>query len=143
VTFFLSAVGTGLQDAQANTFVASVKAAHRWLAVIHASYMIGCLVGPLVATAIASNRPQSWALFYSIPLGLGVLNLMLVWLSFRGDILLRKSAVGDVENEETSRARTAWNEMKETIGNKTVWLLSLFYFFYLGVGITIGGKLDP
>ena len=29
--------------------------------------------------------------------------------------------------------------MRETAAQKEVWLLSLFYFFYLGMGITLGG----
>lgn len=40
VTFFLVAVGQAYNDTHANTFVAGVKGAHRWLAVIHASYMV-------------------------------------------------------------------------------------------------------
>ena len=39
-TFFLVAVGAAYNDTQANTFVATVKGAHRWLAVIHASFMV-------------------------------------------------------------------------------------------------------
>ena len=39
-TFFLVAIGQAYNDTHANTFVAGVKGAHRWLAVIHASYMV-------------------------------------------------------------------------------------------------------
>ena len=68
------------QDSQANTFVSSVTAAHRWLGAVDASYGFGCLVGPLVATAIAAARPERWTAFYGPLLGLGVLNLgFVVW----------------------------------------------------------------
>lgn len=40
VTFFLAAVGQAYNDTHANTWAASIKGAHRWLAVIHASFMV-------------------------------------------------------------------------------------------------------
>lgn len=108
MTFFLAALGQAYQDTYANTFVASVKSAHRWLGFIHAMYMAGCLVAPFVSTAVASSGTDSgsgsgaafgpgtgvadgfgsagpssrWSLFYIAPLGLGTLNLGLVLFAF-------------------------------------------------------------
>jgi fucose permease len=140
-TFFLAALGTAFQDSQANTFVSTVKTAHRWLGVIHASYGIGCLVGPLVATAIASARPEKWTWFYWLLVGLGMFNLVFVTWAFRGDLVL-----GQTHEQEAGRSRhkgkaqKAWEETKATLKEKVVWLLSLFFFFHLGVGITAGSK---
>ena len=64
LSFFLVALGQAFQDSQANTFVSSIKKAHRWLGLIHDCYALGCLVGPLVAAAIASNLNGQWATFY-------------------------------------------------------------------------------
>lgn len=138
MTFFFTALGQAFQDSQANTFVSGVKSAHRWLGVIHASYGFGCLVGPLVATAIASSRPRHWQDFYYFLIGLGVLNLTLVSWAFRKDVVLRQPAL-----EEGFRAKSgiakAINDMKATVKLRTTWTLSLFFFFHMGVAITVGG----
>jgi fucose permease len=140
MTFFFTALGQAFQDSQANTFVSSVKSAHRWLGVIHASYGLGCLIGPLVATAIASARPEGWQQFYYFLMGLGVLNLSLVSWAFRKEVVLRQPT-----SAEGSTARSgidkAINDMKATVKLRTTWTLSLFYFFYLGAAITVGGWL--
>lgn len=143
MTFFLAAVGAAFQDAQANAFVATVKSAHRWLGAIHASYGAGCVVGPLVAAAIASNRPGQWALFYGFAIGIAGLNMGLVTLAFWEDATFGKKAVNESGEESEEEAQgsfgKAWVEMRETAAQKEVWLLSIFYFFYLGLGITLGG----
>ena len=64
VTFFFVALGQAFQDSQANTFVATIKKAHRFLGLIHGCYAVGTLVGPLIAAAIASNLNGRWAIFY-------------------------------------------------------------------------------
>ncbi|KAL2129158.1 hypothetical protein VTI74DRAFT_8164 [Chaetomium olivicolor] len=45
-SFWFITVGQAFQDTHANTFVAKIPGAHRWLGFIHAMYMAGCLVGP-------------------------------------------------------------------------------------------------
>ncbi|KAF3480921.1 uncharacterized protein GIQ15_06268 [Arthroderma uncinatum] len=137
ITFIFAAVGQGYQDAQANVFVSSLEGAHRWLGVIHASYSAGCLVGPLLASLIATHTSQ-WRFFYLVPGGLGVVNLALAWWAFREDISISISWRTTPASE--GREGKAWTEMKLTLQCKVVWLLSLFYFFYLGVAVTVGGK---
>lgn len=58
-TFFLAAVGQAYNDTHANTFVANVKGAHRWLAVIHASFMVSghghILCDPCIRLMVSSG----------------------------------------------------------------------------------------
>ncbi|KAH1906776.1 hypothetical protein KXV57_005214 [Aspergillus fumigatus] len=120
----------------ANTFVASVKAAHRWLGFIHAMYMAGCLVGPFVSTAVASAGMHSrWNLFYAAPLGLGVINLVLVIGAFHDSLRLTQQ-FGQSPPESRQKGL---QEMKQTLCTPSVWLLSLYFFFFLGAAITAGG----
>ncbi len=63
-SFVFIALGQAFQDTQANTYVATINQAHRWLGLTHGCYAIGLLVGPLVAAAIASNFNGQWATFY-------------------------------------------------------------------------------
>ncbi|OKP14233.1 Bypass of stop codon protein 6 [Penicillium subrubescens] len=148
VTFLLASLGQAYNDTHANTFVTSVRKAHRWLGFIHAMYMAGCLVGPFVATAVASaNEDSKWNLFYTFPLGIGVVNMVIVRVSFHDRMKLspkrkRKTptiAGAEAESESESTGRAAWKEIKTILSMRSVWLLSLFFFFFLGAAITAGG----
>ncbi|KAJ5940806.1 hypothetical protein N7516_000974 [Penicillium verrucosum] len=138
VTFFLASLGQAYNDTHANTFVSALNGAHRWLGFIHAMYMAGCLVGPFVATGVASaNVDSKWYLFYLFPLGVGVANLAFVSVSFRD----RMAAPTVVRGERGGRtaSNSATKEIKDTLSTPGVWLLSLFFFFFLGASITAGG----
>ncbi|KAK0386437.1 hypothetical protein NLU13_6274 [Sarocladium strictum] len=154
-SFWLVSVGQAFQDTHANTFVARTGAAHRWLAFIHAMYMAGCLVGPFVSTAVASaGQVSKWYLFYTFPLGLGVVNLMLCAYAFRDTMSLRRkhAVVAPMEQGHDmadaapaaagggdSRNKGALRLIKATLSTPSVWLLSIFFFFYLGSVLTASG----
>lgn len=141
VTFGIVSLGQAYQDTHANTFVASVKTAHRFLGLIHAMYSGGCLVGPFVSTAIASaDTPSRWNLFYTFPLGLGVVNLALCIIAFRDSLAIKTKHATGPDIQGGSRNDGAMAEIKETLKTPSVWPLSLFYFFYLGVIITASGE---
>ncbi|KAL4864942.1 hypothetical protein BDV12DRAFT_158379 [Aspergillus spectabilis] len=139
VTFFLAGLGQAYQDTHANNFVATVKGAHRWLGFIHAMYMGGCLVAPFVATAVASSGGSShWQLFYTTPLGMGVLNLVLTCVAFREWVNMKQPDQNGTA-VAISRQREARVEMQKTLSTPAVWLVSLYFFFFLGAAITAGG----
>ncbi|UNI15544.1 hypothetical protein JDV02_002069 [Purpureocillium takamizusanense] len=156
VTFWLASLGQAYQDTHGNTYVAGVKGAHRWLAFIHAMYMAGCLVGPFVSTAVASAGATSrWYLFYTVPLGIGVVNLALVLVAFRDSLRFKRAAPSGDEtgpesstdtstdaaeaSQRVSRNKGAMMLIKETVRLPSVWLLSTFFFFYLGAVLTASG----
>lgn len=150
-----------------NTFVASLPVAHRWLGFIHAMYMLGCLTGPFIATPMASHT--HWYLTYAVEAGLGVINISFVLLAFGGDMLKDRKTQRTEQREENStelgetagsrsastnvtmshdntnhndtraRNKQAFQEIKQTLRLRSVWLLSLFYFFFLGAAITVSG----
>jgi fucose permease len=153
ITFFFSALGQAYQDAHSNTFVSSVEDAHRWLGFIHGMYGFGLFVAPFVATAVASAQiPSKWTLFYIFPLGLSVINLIFVLFSFRESVRMIKqdttsepcppegtsTAQGTIA-EPRDRNKSAMEELRQMMKLRSVWLISLFFFFYLGVGTTAGG----
>ncbi|KAK4141532.1 uncharacterized protein C8A04DRAFT_39036 [Dichotomopilus funicola] len=153
-SFWLITVGQAFQDTHANTFVAagaggSWGGTHRWLGFVHAMYMAGCLVGPFVATAVASAGMEGesrWYFFYLFPLGLGLGNLGWVVGAFWDSVgLIRKKAggtgAGGEGGEGEGRNDTAAELIKTTLTTPSVWLLSLFFFFFLGAAITVGGWL--
>ncbi|KAK4904046.1 hypothetical protein LTR66_017948 [Elasticomyces elasticus] len=77
-----------------------------------------------------------WYLFYAFPLGMGVVNLALLGICFR-DCMAAPAILRD-EREEAS-SKSAWKEIKDTLSTPGVWLVSLFFFFFLGATITAGG----
>lgn len=149
VTFFFSGLGQAYQDAHANTFVSTVDGAHNWLGFIHGMYGFGCLVAPFVATSIASAQiPSKWTLFYIFPLGLCVINLIFVLFSFKESVNLIKkktnseesSAPGEAVAGASNRNKSAMAELRQMMKLRSLWIISLFYFFHLGVGTTAGGN---
>lgn len=169
VSFGVASLGQAFEDAHGNAFVSGLGvdgekgSAHRWLGFVHAMYMAGCLVGPLVATAVAAATAAPaedsmvkgrWSLFYFFPLALCVGNAALITWAFWGEVGIKRSpSVGEGVMEEgvvageegigRKRAggtrRAALQEMRNTLRLPSVWLLSLFFFFFLGAAITAGG----
>ncbi|KAM0272554.1 hypothetical protein ACHAQH_008664 [Verticillium albo-atrum] len=150
ITFAVVCLGQAYQDTGGNTYVAGVKGAHRWLAFIHAMYMAGCFIAPFIATAVASAGTTSyWYLYYTFPLALGVGNLALTCYAFRDTIHFRgkpKSGTNSVTNAETQlsgqeseQPKGAIQLMKESLSTKSVWLVSVFFFFYIGGALTAVG----
>jgi fucose permease len=123
-------------ESHANTFVASIDGAHRLLGLIHAMYALGTLISPFVATAVATRVPEQWPLFYIYLVALGVLNSLIVAIMFRDSLRPHKKPPA---NNSTSRSKTANRDIIATLKSPPVYLLSLFYFFMLGIGITAGG----
>ncbi|KAB5540536.1 major facilitator superfamily domain-containing protein [Coniochaeta sp. 2T2.1] len=149
-TFFLTSLGQAFQDSHANTYVASRQgstAVHRWLGFIHAMYMAGCLVGPFAGNGIASatadgTGESKWYLFYTVPLALGVLNMVLVGVAFRDSLgMVKKSREGcdDGQMLGGEDKKSAKELIKAALSTRSVWLLSLFFFFYLGTVVTASG----
>ncbi|KAE9363528.1 MFS transporter [Stipitochalara longipes BDJ] len=139
-TFFISSLGVAFQDSHSNTFVSTVNDAHRWLGFIHAMYAFGTLVSPFVATPIAASMQLKWSIFYVFLVGLGVINLVGVLVAFRDSIrILPRSLLASEDGHAPGRGVEALRGMANTLRLREVWILSLFFFFMLGVGVTAGG----
>jgi fucose permease len=144
-SFWFAHMGQGYQDMHANSWVAAVKAAHRWLGFIHAMYMLGCLVAPFVATGVASaNDVSKWYLFYTFAIGLNVINVAATAWAFRDTLRVKRKSRPQDElegqgSQTVSRNKDAIQELKATLRIKSVWILAGYFFFFLGVAITAGG----
>lgn len=167
VSFFLQSLGTAYQDALGNTFVSGVRVAHRWLGFIHAMYALALLVGPLLATAIASKATpgngggfvggeESWKRTYFVTVGLGVVNVLWVMAAFRDTLWVSRRDTGvarggdeegagrtlgeEQQQQDRQTALSALRDMGTMLKVKDVWLISLFFFFALGAAQTAGGE---
>ncbi|KAL1852455.1 hypothetical protein VTK73DRAFT_9216 [Phialemonium thermophilum] len=128
-SYFFSGLGIAYMDAQANSHVAGLDNAHRWLGVLHCVYGVGALVSPLAATALATKTPY-WHYYYLVLLGAAVANLALLTWSFRQTLFSADAG--------TSRGSPG-RRLQDALSQKTVWVLSLFFFLYVGAEVTAGG----
>ncbi|ETS77687.1 hypothetical protein PFICI_09749 [Pestalotiopsis fici W106-1] len=128
-SFFFSGLGVAYQDAQSNAFVANLDNAYRWLGILHAIFGVGALVSPLAATAIASRTPH-WHYYFIILLGLASANLVvIIWAFWPSLLKVQPSKSTDSPSKELWTALT----------QRPVWVLSGFFFLYVGAEITAGG----
>jgi nitrate/nitrite transporter NarK len=105
-------------------------------------YGFGCLVSPFVATAIASTVPSRWTLFYCFPLGLSILNIVSVVVAFRESMtMVGRTSARDINGESAGRNKTALMELRQVLKLRDLWIISLFYFLYLGVCFAAGGEI--
>lgn len=126
----------------------------RWLGFIHACYGLGCLVAPFVATSIANatsgRSPPSfvdggkgWLLYYCFPLALSLVNVSAVAWAFWDELSLSCCKPRRQEVGAETRREGVVHEMGQMAKMKNIWLISLFFFFHLGVGSTAGGQSSP
>lgn len=135
------------QDSHANTFVSGIaNAPHRWLSFVHACYALGCFAGPLIATGFATSikttTVEGWRMVYFVFIVIGSLNMVGVATAFKDSLWSKlSSATTTTDNEPTQRRRirVVIQEMSALFRSKSIWLLSLFYFFNLGALLTAGG----
>lgn len=104
-------------------------------------YALGCLVSPFVATAIAARVGDRWPLFYLFLVGIGAANTTAVLVTFRDSLKIydKLNLPEGTEEATPSRSKTANRDVLDALKSPPVYLLSLFYFFMLGVGITASG----
>ncbi|KAF8911914.1 major facilitator superfamily domain-containing protein [Mucidula mucida] len=134
--FVLNGVGLSLQDAQAVTYVASLKDDPEMkMMLLQASYGAGAFASPLVATQFSTM--EHWSFHYLVSLGLALINTAMLGFTFKWrDLDACLARVGLPAGERGSNEH---GKIKQIIGLKTVHLLAAFTMVYVGAEVTIGG----
>lgn len=149
------------QDSHANAWAGALPSAHRCLGFIHAMFALGCLIGPLIATAVATaagsgqqkiDGIRAWRMAYYPLIGIHALNLvgMLVafgnplsgWKKHRASLPSAgpNTAENDRDAHELRRNKEALGEIGQLIKLKNLWLIGGFYLFNCGAWSAAGGK---
>lgn len=103
----------------------------------------GSLLGPLMASSLYANH-ISWKVSYMILGGMAVLNLVLVFLAFRG-VQFEEHAKSEEPNglderpPEQEKPDRQHGNFVQILKMKVTWILAMFLLFYVGVEVTIGG----
>ncbi|CCL99206.1 uncharacterized protein FIBRA_01221 [Fibroporia radiculosa] len=135
VAFSFAGFGIALQNAQANGFVGSLKEhARTKFGFLHASYGLGALVAPLVATYFSTAR--HWSFHYLISACIAVSNTIVLSAVFRfktqDDVM---AEAGQAAEEPV----TSDNLYHQIMRLKEVHYLAIFSLIYVGVEVSIGG----
>ncbi|VZI06397.1 unnamed protein product [Fusarium fujikuroi] len=155
ITFWLASLGQAYQDTHGNTYVSGVKGSHRWLAFIHAMYMAGCLVGPFVATGVASAGTSGWVVEYLVEVRNGDINQMgFVPAGFSGGSLLGRLFLAEPTHRFGVRPMIFaftifsiglqvlfWLVPNIIAASIAISLLGFFMGPYFATGISVGSKL--
>ncbi|KAH7246654.1 major facilitator superfamily domain-containing protein [Fusarium tricinctum] len=159
VSFVVQAVGMGYQDTHANAWAGGLPQAHRCLGFIHAMFALGCVVGPLTATAIATATGsghskqkgiEAWRMGYFQLIGIHALNLIGMLLAFGNPLkqrkireqivpLARSTATADPEIVERRRSKEDLRDVGQLLRMKSFWLIGGFYLFNCGAWSAAGG----
>ena len=146
VSFFFLGLGMATHLAPNNVFSANLSNATTALGCFHGSYGIGATIGPLMATAFVTHH-RAWSTFYSIPLAITLVNLVLAFFSFRSyesdtpSLLLPRPLLLPPSPTTTAATATAaiTTPLKAALTNKSTVLGALFIFCYQGAEVSISG----
>lgn len=142
LAFFLLGFGIAINLALNNVFCANL--ANRTLALggLHGGYGIGGTVGPLMATAIASNGIR-WSFVYFVSLGIALLNLVFAgWAFWNYEKELPtqlRNAIQQTASQQDTEAPTKKQLLKQALRNRVTILGALFIFAYQGAEVSISG----
>ncbi|KPA40414.1 mfs transporter protein [Fusarium langsethiae] len=159
ISFVVQAVGMGYQDTHANAWASGLPNAHRCLSFIHAMFALGCLVGPLATTAIATatgsgqsktSGIEAWRMAYFQLIGIHALNLIGMLLAFGNPLRQWKTpetvvpqapATATVDSDVIQRRRNkeAIRDIGQLLKMKNFWLIGGFYLFNCGAWSAAGG----
>ncbi|KAK0387517.1 hypothetical protein NLU13_3763 [Sarocladium strictum] len=159
LSFAIQALGMAYQDSHANAWAGTLPSAHRCLGFIHAMFALGCLIGPLIATAVATaagSRQQnvgsleSWRVAYFPLIGIHALNLIAILITFGKSLSswrnpasvsfsTPESAERTRETREEQRNKEALREIGQLVKIKSLWLIGGFYLFNCGAWSAAGG----
>ncbi|KAF7329213.1 MFS domain-containing protein [Mycena kentingensis (nom. inval.)] len=155
---FFTAIGLSINNSQMTGYLTVFTVSPQTKMGIYQSFFgLGCLVSPLVATQFAKlPRRGHWGFLYLVTLGLAIANAAMIALVFRGmkqEECLKRAGqmVNGQESEEKPHPDVPSSAVEmdtlarrkgffhELISSKSLHLLALFLFVYVGTEVTISG----
>ncbi|KAJ7778297.1 major facilitator superfamily domain-containing protein [Mycena metata] len=102
---------------------------------LHACYGAGALCSPLVATQF--SQIDHWSFHYLASLGMAVLNVIILTLTFRFRLLSECLAlIGQAQGDTSINNRS---NFRQILSLRSVHVLGFFALMYAGVEVSIGG----
>ncbi|KAJ9290140.1 hypothetical protein DTO027B5_1459 [Paecilomyces variotii] len=145
-SFFLLGFGMAINLALGNVFCANLSNSTAALGGMHGSYGIGGVIGPLVATAIASHGVR-WSFYYVLNLATALFNLVFSAWAFKGyekesSVRLITALQKTASRQETTEEEEGTSKkglLKQAVKSKVTLLGALFIFAYQGAKVSTSG----
>ncbi|TFY68003.1 hypothetical protein EVJ58_g1273 [Rhodofomes roseus] len=135
IAFVFAGFGISLQNAQGNGYVGNLKdGARNGFGFLHASYGLGALISPLVATQFSTA--DHWSYHYLVSTGIAVSNVLLLAFVFRTKNL---DEVMTEAGQAVSEPGANENLYGQIMRLREVHYLAMFSLIYVGVEVSIGG----
>ncbi|KAK2608648.1 hypothetical protein QQS21_002759 [Conoideocrella luteorostrata] len=134
--YFFVGFGLAINVAMGNTFCGALQNGTFILGLMHGTYGIGGISGPLMATALVTVADAVWSRYYIITLGVVVMSLAMALWSFWGF---------EREQNPAARSREAHPDgslllgMLSALKLRVVLLGAIFIFAYQGAEVSISG----
>ncbi|KAL0573637.1 hypothetical protein V5O48_008309 [Marasmius crinis-equi] len=147
IAYAIDGVGIALQEAQANSFVATLKKhSEVKMSLTHSFFGLGAFIVPLVVTRFVQLQ-WHWSFFFLISLGFAVINTTLLAAVFKlqprdrclaetGQPVIEKGCPVAEEDRQDDPSRKSFRQI---LSHPGVYLLAAFLFMDIGVNATIGG----
>ena len=143
--FFFLGLAEAIGLAINNVFMANLANGTIVLGAGHGSYGIGGVLGPIIATALASHGVL-WSRFYFVPLGIRLACFVCTGWSFYGQEKEASSRLLTALEQTASRRATEeapkqskLQQLKKAIHNRTTIMGALFIFCYQGAEVSVSG----
>ena len=145
VSFFFLGFGMAVSLSLNNVFCVGLSNATAALGFLHGAYGVGGTIGPLIATALASNGVR-WSYFYGIPLFFALSNIAAATFAYRAyeaDVPAAQlmTALEQTASRQQANTPTRMQTLKLAARNKTTILGALFIFAYQGAEVSIASWL--
>jgi len=135
LAYVLLGFGISIQLAQAIVFVVNLRNGAMKMGIYQATYGIGALVAPLVATQF--SEMEKWSYFFFISLGLALINVITIYASFGSERI--ETLLTRIGRPPQESAAMHGNQYRQILGLRIVHVLAFFILAYVGVEVTIGG----
>ncbi|KAK2029590.1 major facilitator superfamily transporter [Colletotrichum zoysiae] len=130
----ISGFGNGLTDACFCAWIGAMDKTNTIQGFLHASYSVGALIAPLIATSMVVTAKLPWYNYYYFMVGASVLELIGLTITFwpKSGAVYRAEHAHENEGQGGAGTRIA-------LKSKVTWLCSVFFFAYMGVEVGLGG----
>lgn len=142
-SYFLIGFGMAINLAMANVFCANLANSTAALGGLHGGYGIGGVIGPLIATALASHGVR-WSYYYILTLATALFNIVFSAWAFKGyekesSVQLRTALEKTASRQEKGEGANKKGLLRQAVKNKVTLLGALFIFAYQGAEVSTSG----
>lgn len=126
-----SGFGNGLADAGWCAWTGNMVSANKVQGFLQSFYSLGATISPLIATTMITKADLPWYYWYYVMLGVAVLE----WVVCTAGFWNKTGAKYRAETHSTQAGSSTWAAIK----NKVTIICAMFFLFYVGAEVSLGG----